>query len=69
MVERFVELCWRRVLKISIDKSKVMVLDGEEGFEYEIRVDEARLERISEFRYLGCRMTSFVGRERVGAKL
>ena len=32
MVRRFAELC-RRVLKVNADKSKVLVLGGEEGLE------------------------------------
>ena len=52
--ERFAELCRRRGLKVSADKSKVMVLDGEEGFECEIIVDGVRLEQVSELKYLGC---------------
>ena len=35
-------------------KSKVMVLNGEEGIECEVQVDEIRLEPVSEFKYLGC---------------
>ena len=35
-------------------KSKVMVMNGEEGLECEIHVDGACLEHVSEFRYLGC---------------
>ena len=53
MVEVFVELC-RRGLKVSVDKSKVMVLSGEEGLESEIQVDGARLKQVLELKYLGC---------------
>ena len=38
MVRRFVELC-RRDLKDNTDKSKVMVLNGEERLEGEVIVD------------------------------
>ena len=31
-----------------------MVLDGKEGFECEVYVEEVRLENVSEFKYLGC---------------
>ena len=31
MVERFAQVCRRRDLKVNADKSKVMVLGGEEG--------------------------------------
>ena len=39
MVGCLVEVCRRRGLKVNSDKSKVMVLGGEEGLECEIRVD------------------------------
>ena len=31
-----------------------MVLNREEGFECEVRVDGIRLKHVSEFKYLGC---------------
>ena len=40
MVERFVEVCRRRVLKVNAGKSKVMVLGGEEGLECEVCIVE-----------------------------
>ena len=49
MVRRSAEVCRRRGLKVSADKSKVMVLNGEEGFECEVHVDGIRLEHVSEF--------------------
>ena len=49
-VGRFVQVCRRRDLKVNANKSKVMVLSGEEGLECEIRVDEARLEQVSKFK-------------------
>ena len=54
MLGRFVEVCKRRGLKVNAGKSKVMVLNGEEGLEYEVYVDGIRLEHVSEFKYLGC---------------
>ena len=39
MVGRFAEVCRRRGLKFNEDKSKVMVLNGEEGLECEVHVD------------------------------
>ena len=54
MVRRFAEVCRRRGLKVNAGKSKVMVLNGEEGFEYEFHVDGIRLEHVSEFKYLRC---------------
>ena len=52
MMGRFVEVC--RSLKVNADKSKVKVLNGEEGLECEVYVDGIRLEHVSEFKYLGC---------------
>ena len=51
---RFVEVCRRRGRKVNADKSKVMVLNGEEGLEYEVCVDRIRLEPVSVLKYLGC---------------
>ena len=51
---RFIEMGWRRCLKVSAGKSKVMILNGEEGLECEIYVDEIGLEHVSEFKYFGC---------------
>ena len=53
MVGRFVEVC-RRGLKVNAGKSKVMVLNGEEGLECEVHVDGTHLVHVSEFKYLGC---------------
>ena len=54
MVGRFVEVCRRRGLKVNSDKSKVMVLNEEEGLECEVYVDGISLEHVSEFVYLRC---------------
>ena len=54
MVGRFAEVCRRRGLKVNIGKSKVIVLNGEEGLECEVQVDGIRLEHVSEFKYFGC---------------
>ena len=54
MVEPFVGVCRRRGLKVKADKSKVIVLDGEGGVECGIRVDVARWDQVSEFKYFGC---------------
>ena len=40
-------------LKVNADKSKVIELNGEDGLEYEVRVDGIRLEIVLEFQYLG----------------
>ena len=49
----FVGVCRRRRLKVNAAKSKVMVLNGEEGLKCEVQVDGIFLEHISEFKYLG----------------
>ena len=54
MVGQFAVVCRRRGLKVNAGKSKVMVLNGEEGLECEVHVDRIRLEHVSEFKYLGC---------------
>ena len=54
MVELFAEVCRKRGLKINAGKSKVMVLNGEEGLKCKVHVDRIRLEHVSEFKYLGC---------------
>ena len=51
MVRRFAEVCRRGRLKVNADKSKVMVLNREEGLECEVQVDKSRLEHVSEFKY------------------
>ena len=44
MVGRFAEVCRRRGLKVDGGKSKVMVLNGEEGLVCEAHVDGVNLE-------------------------
>ena len=44
---RFSEVCRRRGLKVNTGKSKVMGLDGEEGLEFDVRVDRIRLDHVS----------------------
>ena len=51
MVGQFAEVCWRRRLKLNAVKSKVIVLNGEEGLECEVRVDGTHFEHVSEFKY------------------
>ena len=46
MVEWFVEVCGRRRLKVNAGKSKVMVMNGEEGLECEVHIDGIPLERL-----------------------
>ena len=43
----------RRGLKVNTGKSKVIVMNGEEGLECEVHVDGVCLEHVSEFRYFG----------------
>ena len=54
MVGRFVEMCRIRGMKVNKGKSKVMVLNGEEGLEWEVYVDWIHLEHVSELKYFGC---------------
>ena len=53
-VGRFAELCRRKGVKVNAGKSKVMVLNREEGLECEVHVDGIPLEHVSEFKYLEC---------------
>ena len=48
------EMYRRRELKVNAGKSKEMVLNGEEGLEYEVHVNGIHLEHVSELKYLGC---------------
>ena len=52
-MERFVEVCRGRSFKVNAGKSKVMVLNREEGLECEVCVLGMRLELVLEFKYLG----------------
>ena len=54
IVERFVEVCRRKGMKVNEGKSKVMVLHGKEGLECEVYLDRIYLEHVLEFKYLGC---------------
>ena len=51
---RFIEMCRRRGLKVNAGKSKVTLLDKEEGLECEVCVNGINLKHVSEFKYLGC---------------
>ena len=53
MVGRFTEVGRRRGLKVNVGKSKLMVLNGEEGLECEVHVDGFHSEHVSEFKYFG----------------
>ena len=50
----FVEVSRRRGLTVNAGKSKVMILNREEGLECEVHEDGIHLEHVSEFKYLGC---------------
>ena len=54
MVGRIAEVCRGRGLKVNAGKSKVMVLNGEEGKECKVHVDGISLEHVSELKALGC---------------
>ena len=54
IVKRFGEVCRRKGLNFNAGKSMVMVLNGEEGLECEVKVDGIRLEHVSIFKYFGC---------------
>ena len=54
MVGPFAGVCRRRGLKINAGKSKVMVLNGEDGLECEVHVEGIRLDDVTEFKYSGC---------------
>ena len=56
-------------MKVNAGKSKVMVLNVEEGLECEVHVDGIRLEQVSEFKYLVQVQTECSGRWRVGGGL
>ena len=76
MVGWFAEVFRRKGLKINAGKSKVMVLNGEEGLECEVYINGIRLEHVSEFKYFGCFWVNqvqtgqnVVGRWQVGGEL
>ena len=45
---------WKERTECQCSKSKVMIMNGEEGLECEIHVDGVRLEHAFESKYLGC---------------
>ena len=54
MLKCFVEVCKGRGLKFNADKSKVVVLGGQEGLKCEVLVNGIQLKHVSEFKYLVC---------------
>ena len=52
-MQRFFEVCRRRGLKVYACKSKILILNREDGLECKVYVDKTRLEQVSEFKYLG----------------
>ena len=50
----FVEVCRIRGLKINAGKSRVTVLNREDGLECEVSVDGVRLDHGSKFKYTRC---------------
>ena len=76
MVGWFAEVCRRRGLKVNPDRSKVIVIGGEEGLDCEVHVDGIRLEHVSELNNWGVFWTNqaqngqnLVGRWQVGGGL
>ena len=53
-MECFVEVYRGGGLKVNAGKSKVIVLGGEDGLDYEVCVDWILLENVSKFKKLGC---------------
>ena len=49
----FAEVCRKGGLKVNAGKSKVIVLNGEEGLECEVHVQMGFVLSIPEFKYLG----------------
>ena len=49
-----VETCRKRGLKVNADKSKMIMLGGEERFKCEVFAEQTQLELVSEFHFLGC---------------
>ena len=49
----FIEVCRRRGLEVNGGKSKVMIMNREEGLESEVHIDGVHLEHVSKFKYLG----------------
>ena len=47
IVGQFAEVCRNRGLKVNAGKSKGMVLNGEEGLEFEVHVGGIHLEHVS----------------------
>ena len=41
-----IEMCMRKGVKVNAGMSKVMVLNGDEGLEYKVLVNEMRLEHV-----------------------
>ena len=41
-------------MNVNAGKSKAIVLNKEQGLECEVHVDGIHLERVTEFKYLGC---------------
>ena len=63
IVGPFAEVYRKRGLKVNAGKNKVILLNGEEELECEVRVDWIRLQHVSEFKYLGVFWTNQVQTE------
>ena len=47
-------MCRKIGLTVDTDKSKVMVLNGDEGLECKVLIDGIRLDHVTEFKYSRC---------------
>ena len=54
MVGCLVEVFRERLLKVNVNKSKVIVLNGVEGLKCEVHIDGMHLEYVSTFKWLDC---------------
>ena len=59
IMRSFVGVCRRGGLKVNADKSKVMVLDREEGLEFEVLVNGMQLEHVIKIKYLRCVLNEY----------
>jgi hypothetical protein len=57
LVEKFAQVCQKRLLKINEDKSKLMIFEYGETSECDIRVNGRFIEVVDKFCYLGCMLS------------
>ena len=59
LLNRIREVSRERGLKLSVDKTKVMLIDKNENYEdFEITLEEETVEVVKEFKYLGALITN-----------